>query len=113
MAAPLYRPSQHRVQLSLAKLALLQGHVTIDDYESYWSAAEFYATSSAFDRYWYIESMVTAYAAGTHCNAPEAELPLLFEAVTREAPIIGRKDKARLVSSLRTGTVDLTQLLAD
>jgi hypothetical protein len=76
-------------------------------------AAEFYAQSPGQDRYWFVESLLTAYLAGSQSDAPEAELLLLFKAITREAPYTGRSDKAELSASDRSGAAKLEALLAD
>jgi hypothetical protein len=114
---PLYEPVRQRVRLSLAKLAIITGRATMEDYEACWSAARFYAKSSARDRYWYVESLVTAYIAGNQCQLPrtarDTELPFLYGAIIREAPSIGRSDRAELVASVRHGSARLEVLLAD
>jgi adenylylsulfate kinase-like enzyme len=110
---PLYEPLRHRMQLSLTKLAVIRSQVTDDHYEACWAAADFYAGSSTRDRYWYIESLLTAYTASLKCNAPAKEVSLLLEAVTREAPLIGRRDKADFASKICGGTANLARLLTD
>jgi len=110
---PLYEPLCHRIHLSLTKLALIRSEVTDDHYEACWAAADFYARSSTRDRYWHIESLLTAYVAGVKCNAPAKEVSLLFEAVIREAPLVHRPDKADFVSKVCSGTANLARLLAD
>ena len=110
---PLYEPLRQRMQLSLAKLAVIRSQVTENHFEACWAAADFYAGSSTRDRYWYTESLLTAYVVGLKCSAPAKEVSLLLEAVSREAPLIGRRDKADFASEICDGNPNLARLLAD
>ena len=110
---PLHLPVNHRARLSLAKIGVLRGEVTTVDLDHCWLAADFYASSLASDRYWYVEALLTAYVAGLSCAAPEAEQALLYETIVRDARAIGREDKIIFMLAARNGAADFSRLLAD
>jgi hypothetical protein len=78
-----------------------------------WQAADFYSSSLTRDRYWYLESLVTAYCAGVNYSVRTSEMPLLYEAIIRDAWSVGREDKIILVSKARNGIHNMLHLLTD
>ena len=69
--APLHLPTYHRIALSLAKLAVLSNSASAEDIDRCWEAARFYSNSAVRDRYWYVESLITACCVSVSCGAPD------------------------------------------
>lgn len=116
--APLHLPTYHRIALSLAKLAVLCQSVRAEDLDYCWEAADFYSSPPIRDRFWYLESLVTACCVNAAQGLQEPDRSLLDNAIWREAQSIGREDKARLTTivatSLRSGRGgENLRLLAD
>ena len=116
--APLHLPTYHRIGMSLAKLAVLRKSASVENLDRCWEAADFYSSPPIRDRYWYLESLVTACCVNASCGMRDPDRSLLDNAIFREAQSIGREDKARLTTIVTTSLRDgegreIVRLLAD